>query len=265
MGAVLWGWAAAAIVLAAVIAAIGLRPKRAVSSVLGILIDGRGRYSMTRLQMVLWTWLVLSLVGGVFIGRAVHEISGGTISNALAFTVPGGVLAAMGISLGSSVVSTAIKRSTDTERPQTVAASRPGTDEPRFSQVYLSETGPFADNTVDVGKFQNLIITLVLVASYAVQALVTIRHDGTAAKLTSLPDFNSQFLALLGISHAGYLGSKVVPSSPDAVPAGLTLQDLYQETPPAVRPRNPANQDAPPVPETLGDPVGAVAAATAAE
>jgi hypothetical protein len=39
-------------------------------SILGILIDDRGRYSLTRLQLSLWTLVVLSLTAGVFAARA---------------------------------------------------------------------------------------------------------------------------------------------------------------------------------------------------
>jgi hypothetical protein len=54
-----WGIVAAAVVCLAV--ALGLRINK---RVMGILIDTRGRYSLTHFQVALWTITILSLIAG---------------------------------------------------------------------------------------------------------------------------------------------------------------------------------------------------------
>jgi hypothetical protein len=54
-------WAVSAAVLVAVAVWLGMSIRR---SAFGVLIDSRGRHSLSQLQLVLWTLLVLSLIAG---------------------------------------------------------------------------------------------------------------------------------------------------------------------------------------------------------
>ena len=82
----------------------------------------------------------------------------------------------------------------------------------------MSETTG-ADNLVDVSRVQHVAITGVLVASYvmllfdAVAAVEPwrIAFSATAAKsiFHSMPAVDATFVALLGVSHAALLGSKL--------------------------------------------------------
>src|SRR5207253_1021586 len=65
---------------------------------LGVLLSGRNTYSLSRLQMVLWTVLVLSALIGAAVSRAWGIDHIGTVTTALAIEIPGNLLAAMGIS-----------------------------------------------------------------------------------------------------------------------------------------------------------------------
>ncbi|MFI5531774.1 hypothetical protein ACIA8O_24895 [Kitasatospora sp. NPDC051853] len=200
---------------------------------LGILIDRRGRYSLTHLQVVLWTLVVVSLIAGVVMGRLVEGVE-----DALDLTLPAQVLGVLGISVGSAVTAKVIKTNADVRRADVVAASsRKLKDPPRLAQVVLVEEGPLADRLVDVAKFQNLVFTVVVLAGYVGAAVVHLRSAANPAAVTSLPDFSSTFVTLLGISHAGYLTGKAVPSG-ETPAAGLTLQ-MRNEGLPAEQPRNP--------------------------
>ena len=213
VGAIFGGWAASAFVIVFLAVLVG---RGATRQWLGLAIDSRGRYSLSQLQLALWTLVILSLVAGIFIGRLWHG------NNPLAFIIPAQVLGLLGISLGSTVTAFAAKVQKNTSRPDNVAASGPVDPwKPKLIQIFLQEEGTYADQVVDITKFQNFIITIVLIVGYVVLAVNTIRTDGTAASVTSLPTFSGTFLVLLGISHAAYLAGKI--PSPGGEPTGLTV------------------------------------------
>jgi hypothetical protein len=151
------------------------------------------------------------------------------------------------------VTSTVVKSAKDSTRPEAVAASDPDLDPPRFAQIFSVEEGPLADQVIDVTKFQNFVITLLLLVAYVALSISTLRHTGAVGQITSLPTFPAAFLTLLGISHAGYIGGKL-PSSggvlgPQAaagalpgVPAGgapgLTVANLRGVSAGSIQPRN---------------------------
>lgn len=213
---VVWGIAAVVLLLLAgwLGAAIG-------RGFFGILIDDRGRYSLSRLQLVLWTLVVLSLITSVFISR----LFDGSPDNALDFTIPGELLAVLGISTGSAVTSTVIKTNDDNRDPTKIAASD-ASDPPRFSQVFLMEKGAAADAYIDVAKFQNFWFTLILVVGYVSIAVGAVLAVDTGDGLGALPGFPEGFLVLLGISHATYVAGKL--PTPPGEPSGRRLVDLQQ-------------------------------------
>jgi hypothetical protein len=248
MTAVVTAWAISAAVLLLGAIALGFVVRgqglRGPGRFLGILIDDRGRYSLTRFQITLWSILVLSVVSGVFFGRLVD----GSAADALDFKIPPELLAAMGISVGSTATATAAKASKNAIRPEAVAASGPQ-DPPRWTQMLLYEEGDKADKIIDITKFQNFWITLFLVAAYTLLVGSAINTAKTVADL-ALPGFSATFLTLLAISHAGYLAGKL--PNPTGIPDGLSLlglqnPDLVQQNPllmdKASNIRNPAGRD----------------------
>jgi hypothetical protein len=213
MGAIFSWWAGSAAFIIFLAVLVG---RITTSQWLGVAIDSRGRYSLSQLQLALWTVVILSLVAGIFFGRLWHG------NNPLAFTIPGEVLGLLGISIGSSVTAIAAKIQKNTSRPGNVAASGPVDPfKPKLIQIFLLEEGTYADQVVDITKFQNFIITIVLIVGYIVLAVNRIHHAGTAGKVTMLPTFSGTFLILLGISHAAYLAGKI--PSPTGQPTGLTV------------------------------------------
>lgn len=220
MAAILAWWAGSAVVLVALGVLVGFL---STGRLLGLLIDSRGRYSLTHLQLSLWTFVILSLVAGVFFGRWQHNV------DPLGFSIPSVVLGLLGISVGSAVTVTAAKTAKNTTRPANVAAAIPGPAaaavpgpwRASLLQVFLLEEGTYADQVVDITKFQNFVITIVLVLGYIGLSVHSITAAGAASKVTALPAFSGTFLVLLGISHAGYLAGKL--PSPGGQPAGLTV------------------------------------------
>ena len=232
-------WPVSAAVLLLLAFLLGAAARR---NLAGMLIDGRGRYSLTQFQLVAWTIVVLSLVSGFFWARFFD--SG---ADALEFSIPNEVLLLLGISVGSAGLSTAIKTAKDTTVPERIAASD-ANDKPRLAQMFLTEEGDAADQTIDVAKYQNFWLTVILLVAYVALGINVIANAEDAGDLTALPSFSGTFLTLLGISHAGYLAGKL-PNRP-GTPPGLSVAlrragavpgaAAAVAAPPTYAPRNPS-------------------------
>jgi hypothetical protein len=227
---VAWGASALVIVALAIGLSFLMKPPH---PLLGILIDNRGRYSLTHFQLVVWSIVILSLISGVFWGRLAEGVS-----DPLSFKIPSEVLGLLGITVGSAVTATAVKAAKNITRASFIAASGP-IDPPHFSQIFMLEEGEFADKVIDVTKFQNFIITVVLVAAYVGLAINAVEKAGNAGAFGSLPGFSGTFLVLVGISHAAYLAGKL--PNQKGTPAGLTVSmspGAHTTLPAGFRPRN---------------------------
>lgn len=197
MSTFLMWWLLSAIALLFLAGWIGTQTGR---GILGALIDGRGRYSLTHFQIVLWTIVILSSLIGVLVSN-MFDPSKIVLSSQL--------LGLMGISAGSAVLSTGVKGAKDASGA-TANVARAGsfqlsdgsttkTIAARFSQIWLEEEGDQADATVSITKFQNFIFTLVILVVYV----------SIAVKTKDLPELPENVVWLIGISHVGYVGGKV--------------------------------------------------------
>lgn len=166
---------------------------------LGILIDSRGRFSLTHFQIVLWTILILSSLLAVYFGS-------GFDSKTIQF--PESLLGLMGVSVGSGVLATGVKVVKD--NPASGArVARNGfltqsngamiAPQPTIAQIWLQEEGDMADQVIDVTKYQNFVFTLIIATVYVTMAL----------KKGGLPDLPENIVWLIGISHVGYVAGKV--------------------------------------------------------
>ena len=189
-------WLVSLVVLVALAVWIG---RQTGQGYLGILIDGRGRYSLTHFQIVLWTIVILSSALGVLISKGFDPTN---------FGLSPQLLGLMGISAGSAVLATGVKATKDAPG-STANVARAGkftlsdakTIEitPSVAQIWLEEEGDQADKVVSITKYQNFIFTLVILCFYVTLAW-------TKGGLPVLPE---NIVWLIGISHAGYVGAKV--------------------------------------------------------
>lgn len=197
----------------------------------GAFIDDRNRISLSRFQMLLWTIVILSAylvgsLGNIYIGQ----------SDPLSIALPQQLWLLMGISTTSLVGSPLIKstkKDNDPDKAQadaTIAAlaSRRGIaprqiatqgqivinqrqEDSSWSDLFQGEeTGNAA--TLDLAKIQMFYFTLVLSLAYVVALAGQFGHG----PFRSFPSFDSGMLALLGISHGGYLVNKAIPLSQSA-------------------------------------------------
>jgi hypothetical protein len=204
-----WGVSGAVLLVLAVV--VGIAANKRID---GILIDKRGRYSLTHFQLCLWTITILSLLSGVFFGRLVHGVT-----DPLDITIPGRVLGLLGISLASGVTATTVKRTKDITHGDSVSVSGGTEYPPRLAQMFFAEEGAFANQIVDISKFQGFVVTVLLVVAYIAVSVNRIGAAPSAQALNSLPDLSSTWLVLLAISHGAYVTAKIPPSSGTAEPS----------------------------------------------
>jgi len=216
MGSVWIAWVGALVVCLAVAALFGAKLN---GTVWGIFIDSRNTWSLTQFQIAIWTLTVLPVLVALVLTRAMHDPA-----SAWNITFPGEVAAVMGISLGSTTSAIVIKNQKDKQwgtgalaRGEQIA-TRVDARTARFFDMLSHDEGKGALKSLDVTKYQNFIFTLALVTIWLWNALWIFGKAKHASDLTTLPTFNQTALALLGVSHAGYLVGKATPQSGD-IPA----------------------------------------------
>jgi len=202
-------WLISAVILLLFAACAGRKAKFTAlskqSTIFGILIDSRERYSLNRFQLVMWTILILS----TFLGLLFSNLFSDPI---VALSIPNELLGLLGISAGSATVACAVKDYKNTTRAEKITGGEgfhssrghaTGTtyeQNPSFVQIFLEEEGTQGDNKiVSITKFQNFIFAVALGVIYVV---LTIKARG-------YPVLHEKVLWLIGISHASYFGGKL--------------------------------------------------------
>ncbi|MBV9852066.1 MAG: IPT/TIG domain-containing protein [Armatimonadetes bacterium] len=200
----------------------------------GAFIDSRNHISLSRFQLSCWTAVVIS----AWVSAVLSNLANGNDAMAsIGVRVPQELWYALGISNASLVGKSLIQsnkqgKSPDTdERASTFLQLRNqgvngvvNADPPdgllvykqcpadaQFSDMFRGEeTGNAA--TLDLGKVQMFFFTVALLVCYAF-AVGRHFYSAGAGLVTTLPALSSDFVVLLGISHAGYLSLKAAPHS----------------------------------------------------
>jgi hypothetical protein len=204
---------------------------------LGWLINEQYRMSLSRLQMFLWTVVVLS----AFFTAVLANINAGYQFVALDIGIPEELWIAMGISttalVASPLILTEKKKQTTNEDAYQRTLQNPDSDiceqncigqlqqntKPEDARLYNLISGEEVSNwnILDLSRLQNLFITLVLVTAYAASLgcyLLKVVNEIGGMPIDKFPELNASFIALLTISHAGYLVGKAVPNQPEGEP-----------------------------------------------
>jgi hypothetical protein len=243
----------------------------------GILWTSRNTYSLSRLQLTLWSWLVLSALMSAVICRMLYllapEGTGGFVG-AMNVVIPSELLQVMGISVASATLTPLILSSKTQPGPSPTAQSAATTSQldaaadrvgapiqalgsvvvrdanfpPLFKDLFQGDEVSKA-GIVDMGKVQQAIVSLVLIVGYLF-ILIDLFMTGNAGAVpkapgsTELPSLSSAVVYLLGISHAGYLAMKASPAPATSTTNAGALSDTpAADTPPSqVLPR-PAPPD----------------------
>lgn len=195
----------------------------------GIVIDNRNRVSLSKFQATLWTVLVVAALMTI----ASHNLALDPVGNPLDFTIPGELLAAMGISAASFVATPMVLSLKAQSEPAPADARKAAAQmdtsaaDPKFTGKLFGRTDPagasWADMlrgdevgnafSTDLSKVQQLFISLVLVGIYGMAVLERL---ATPAVIDKLPPLNENFVWLMAISHASYIAYKAAPHTRDA-------------------------------------------------
>lgn len=195
--------------------AIGAAGMAIRGDILGAVIDGRNRPSLSRLQMLLWTVLVLSAVATLVEWRLAHGLK----MHAIDVIIPADLLAAMGIATASLVLAPAALSMKPDTGGQAVKVNATG--HIRLVDLIRGDENGNGD-TIDISKVQQLAITLLLIGLYGALLFDTYWNITwpTGAEIKALdvkpvgyalPILTRSFIELLAISHAGYLLYKAAP------------------------------------------------------
>ena len=193
----------------------------------GVLVDPKKmRMSLARLQTILWTVLVVaSFITALMINLAKKNALNSSAIDALDIAIPGELLVAMGISVGTLVGTKVVLNQKETEHGTMTSASPPDevtatgivvsavprgavyrADRPQWRDLFQGDTAESKD-TVDLGKVQMFYVTVALLIGYGL-VVADLFASVPPMGITSLPALNEGFIALLAISHAGYLTAK---------------------------------------------------------
>jgi IPT/TIG domain len=193
----------------------------------GALIDDRNQISLSRLQLALWTGLILS----AYLEAALSNIRLAQAESPLTIGMPAEIWAVLGIATTSLVGSPLILATKRDRVPDPLDAKNtlnqlgnagvPAIAEGQVIKYRSPADASWSDmltgdetangTHLDLGKVQMFFFTFVLVVAYAVALGSLFLH--TDGKIGSLPALDAGMIALLGISHAGYLANKAIPRS----------------------------------------------------
>ena len=199
------------------------------------LIDGRNLISLSRLQMWLWTMLGF---GALFAACSCRFWSGLPL---LDVTLPGELIAAMGISYASAAAAPAVlylKSQTTVSdtvpdgRGESGLLSRGGiisrsTRHPAYFRDLVMGDDVTNAGSVDLSKVQQLIVTLLLVGAYFVMLCSLFDAGGILAAKAAFPAMDGSFIEFMLMSHGAYLAYKAVTKPP-----ATTSEPLNRPTPP---------------------------------
>jgi len=199
----------------------------------GFLIDNRKKMSLSRFQISLWTFIVLSALFTIALYNIGIQYSNqASITDALSISVPAELWVLMGISVTSLVGSKLILNSQDSIRaplslrtqaedyffsrysqPKTrlnfdsIVHKNTCSDDARFANIFMGDqVGDCM--TIDIGKVQMFFFTIILVLTYSVAIASIFLSPLNGKMIGSMPAFSEGMLFLIGISHAGYLTYK---------------------------------------------------------
>jgi hypothetical protein len=201
---------------------------------LGAFINERKLMSLSRFQLVVWTGLIVS---GFFV-IALERIHSGVAAQPLAIGIDWQIWALLGISTASFVGTPLLNSNKKSKEPEPKAglvekaATRfdehvDDVERNREGILYGNSSLAFARFTdmfqgdelanaqlVDVAKLQLFFFTVVVAIAYGTQLFQLIAYGDLDTPGVRLPVLQDGLLALMGVSHAGYLGAKGVDQTP---------------------------------------------------
>jgi hypothetical protein len=199
-GWLLLPWLLTAILMVLCFAVIGRLPPVVDSR--GVLIDQRNRISLSRLQLVVWSLLVISAV--VTYG-ALNGVWGR--SAPLGLDIPKELWILLGLSTASFVAAPMVLAP-----KENALATKPFGGHAWRDIFYGDDTGN-ADQ-VDFSKVQQFFFTVVLVTVYGVGlGSVLMKTIPASETLLKFPPLDPNFIGIMAVSQVAYIAYKAVPQN----------------------------------------------------
>lgn len=189
----------------------------------GALIDERNKISLSRLQMIAWTIVVLS----AYLTAVLQRVAAGE-TESLAVAIPQELWWLMGISTASLVGSRLITGQKMAAEPRThegqnkksapenvghvvgVVTTNETPQAASWANIFQQEE-VLGKGSLDLSKIQMFFFTVVILVAYCANLWSALSE--TPGVLVGLPPVADSMNVLLGISHAGYLTNKATPVS----------------------------------------------------
>jgi hypothetical protein len=190
----------------------------------GVIVNGRNHISLSKLQMVAWTLLVLSALvtataHNIHVANPAHALDP---AQALNIKIADHLLIVMGIATTSLVASPAVLSLKGSDGTPPVAIK----EDPADASWLDLFRGDLADSSEvpDLSKIQQFLVTLVVLSAYGIMigkqfVALTACKLGPSCLFSQFPPMSEQVVWLIGISHAGYIAYKAAPK-PTAAPSG---------------------------------------------
>jgi hypothetical protein len=225
-----WNFIAVMVLMILFMIVLGIRIS---SRPAGILINERNLISLARFQLVLWTVIILS----AYFVAVLIRIHSHNLLHALDISLDKTLWGLLGISTASLVGSPLLQSTKKTQDPKPEEVVKAGSklnedpvaiatnsqgvlySNPSINDAALSDMfeGDEVGNTayIDVAKVQMFFFTIVAALGYGSQLFIWIKdNNNNAEALGSFPVVSAGLVAILGISHAGFLASKSTTHTP---------------------------------------------------
>lgn len=221
----------------------------------GLLIDGRNRISLSRLQLFVW----LVIAGCAFAVEVAHNFVAGA-ADPDGVAVPAQLGLVMGIATTSFVASPAILNLKTRSAPSAMEFanahrfardgssihpnsgrlySRAPDARARWSDLFRGEELETA-GSADPAKIQQFLVTFMLSTIYLAALWRDLNVTALRTTFSALPGLSDGGLILLGVSHAAYLGGKAAPQTPAGPASGPEAEMPHIDTAPQpLRPTGP--------------------------
>jgi hypothetical protein len=202
-------------------------------NIIGGLVDDRGRLSLSRFQLAMWTVVIL----GGYWTLSFWNIAIGPPGTIVLPALQQDLWLLLGVvtisPLASSLVLSVRRQQTVDPPGTTVAGGQTGTaTPPGVPQQAVGQDGPldirtqpntwsFLDlftgeevanrGSIDLTRVQNFVFTLIALGAYLTLLLQQFKSVVPGAAVAALPPLSASLVGLLAISHAAYLAAKSLP------------------------------------------------------
>jgi len=200
-GWVLLPWVLTAVLMVGCFAIIGRVPP--VVDWRGVLIDQRNRISLSRLQLAVWSLLVISSITTEGVLNAVWGRAA-----PLALDVPKELWILLGLSMASFVAAPMVL----VPKADVNALFTKPLNQHAWRDIFYGDDTGNADQ-VDFSKVQQFFFTIVLVVVYATALGAIMASTIPSSGILTFPPLDPNFIGLMAVSQTAYIAYKAMPQN----------------------------------------------------